>query len=106
MKKLKIHDANVANGFVVYMEEALKKKLEGFEDQGKASKLSKLEVKMAKCWRKATLPPTIHIRVHDVEAIPTTEVRLATMIGQKMENLSTPAIKAKQPIIMEALWKK
>ncbi|KAI5667945.1 hypothetical protein M9H77_17798 [Catharanthus roseus] len=38
MKKLKIHDANVDNRLVVYMEEALKNKLEGFEDKGKASK--------------------------------------------------------------------
>ncbi|KAI5676980.1 hypothetical protein M9H77_07930 [Catharanthus roseus] len=38
-KKLKNHDANVDNGFVVYMEEALKNKHERFEDQGKASKL-------------------------------------------------------------------
>ncbi|KAI5662013.1 hypothetical protein M9H77_21336 [Catharanthus roseus] len=59
IKKLKIHDADIDNGMVAYMEEALKNKLEGFEDQGKVSKLfsicsiskdlgSKLKVKMAK----------------------------------------------------------
>ncbi|KAI5677757.1 hypothetical protein M9H77_08707 [Catharanthus roseus] len=37
--KLKIHNANKANGIVVFIEEALKNKLECFEAQGKASKL-------------------------------------------------------------------
>ncbi|KAI5653663.1 hypothetical protein M9H77_30850 [Catharanthus roseus] len=38
MKKLKFHDTNIDNGMVAYMEDTLKNKLEGFEDQGKASK--------------------------------------------------------------------
>ncbi|KAI5677804.1 hypothetical protein M9H77_08754 [Catharanthus roseus] len=38
-KKLKIHDAIEENGMVIYMENVLKKKVEGFTDQGKASKL-------------------------------------------------------------------
>ncbi|KAI5668798.1 hypothetical protein M9H77_18651 [Catharanthus roseus] len=37
-KKLKIHEANEADGMVAFMEKALKYNLEGFEDQGKASK--------------------------------------------------------------------
>ncbi|KAI5667685.1 hypothetical protein M9H77_17539 [Catharanthus roseus] len=38
-KKIKDNDRNMANSLVVYMEKALKIKLEGFEYQGKASKL-------------------------------------------------------------------
>ncbi|KAI5669014.1 hypothetical protein M9H77_18867 [Catharanthus roseus] len=44
-KKIKDNDRNVVNGMVVSMEEALKNKLEGVEDQGKASNLkSSIEV--------------------------------------------------------------
>ncbi|KAI5652595.1 hypothetical protein M9H77_29782 [Catharanthus roseus] len=79
-KKLKILDANVANGLVAYMEKALKKKLEGFEDQGKASKLlsictinkiiegSKWKAKMSKDdeeFKKGKSSATIEQRVGD-----------------------------------------
>ncbi|KAI5653404.1 hypothetical protein M9H77_30591 [Catharanthus roseus] len=38
MKELKASNGNEDNGMVVYMEEALKNKFEGFGDQGEASK--------------------------------------------------------------------
>ncbi|KAI5658531.1 hypothetical protein M9H77_27324 [Catharanthus roseus] len=50
-KKLKIHDANVDNGRVVYMENTLKKKLEGFEDQRKASKLLLICTMSKEIWK-------------------------------------------------------
>ncbi|KAI5653062.1 hypothetical protein M9H77_30249 [Catharanthus roseus] len=66
MEELKIHDANVDNSMVSYMEEALKNKLEGFEDQGKASKLLPVctlskdySREKIGCWRRATLLPTV-----------------------------------------------
>ncbi|KAI5664405.1 hypothetical protein M9H77_23728 [Catharanthus roseus] len=63
-KKFKIYDDNVANGLVVFMEEALKNKLEGFEDKGNSSKLLSIctiskDHSMARCWRIATLPLTV-----------------------------------------------
>ncbi|KAI5672287.1 hypothetical protein M9H77_12651 [Catharanthus roseus] len=39
LKKIKDNDGNEANGTVAYLEEALKNKLEGFEDHEKVSKL-------------------------------------------------------------------
>ncbi|KAI5657077.1 hypothetical protein M9H77_25870 [Catharanthus roseus] len=39
MKKLKAFNGNEDNGMVAYIEDALKNKIEGFGDQGKASKL-------------------------------------------------------------------
>ncbi|KAI5649784.1 hypothetical protein M9H77_35789 [Catharanthus roseus] len=68
VKKFKIHDANDAKGKATYMEEALKSKLEGLEDQGRASKLFSIcsigkghsrEQIGCECWRSATLPPTV-----------------------------------------------
>ncbi|KAI5672283.1 hypothetical protein M9H77_12647 [Catharanthus roseus] len=52
VKKIKIHDANVANGMVVYMEKALKNKHKRFEDQGKTSKLLSIcRISKAYGWR-------------------------------------------------------
>ncbi|KAI5663546.1 hypothetical protein M9H77_22869 [Catharanthus roseus] len=67
-KKLKIHEDN---GMVAYVEEALKRKLEEFEGQERASKLfsmcsiskdrskNKLEEKMTKSLKETTLPAMV-----------------------------------------------